>query len=84
MTREQIIRMARDCGINFHQAGWPELERFAALIAAAEREALRQQEPVAWQWLDTATFRKNLPKNADRAAWNPLYLAPGAAQEDKQ
>ena len=35
MTREDIIRMARNCGINFHQAGWPELERFAALVAAA-------------------------------------------------
>ena len=39
MNREDIIRIARDCGINFHQAGWPELERFAALVAAAEREA---------------------------------------------
>jgi predicted deacylase len=43
MTQEDIIHMARDCGINFHQAGWPELERFAKLIAAnaaaAEREA---------------------------------------------
>jgi hypothetical protein len=40
MTQEDIIRMARDCGINFHQAGWPELERFAALVAAAERWAI--------------------------------------------
>ena len=39
MTRDDIISMARDCGINFHQAGWPELERFAALVAVAEREA---------------------------------------------
>lgn len=38
MNREDIIRMARDCGINFHQAGWPELERFARMVAAAERE----------------------------------------------
>ncbi len=30
--RENIARMARSCGINFHQAGWPELERFAALV----------------------------------------------------
>jgi len=36
MTRDDIIRMAREAGIvgNF----WPELERFAALVAAAERE----------------------------------------------
>jgi hypothetical protein len=30
-------------------------------------------EPVAWQWLDTGTFRKNLPKQAEIGAWTPLY-----------
>lgn len=39
MTKEDIIRMARDCGINFHQAGWLELERFFYLAQEAEREA---------------------------------------------
>ncbi len=45
MTREDIIRMAREAGItvaeSFHAfAGSTEdLERFAALVAAAEREA---------------------------------------------
>ena len=34
------------------------------------------QEPVAWQWLGSAHFRKKLPKNADITAWNPLYTAP--------
>ena len=38
MNREDIIKLARDCGINFHQAGWPELERFASLVAAHTRE----------------------------------------------
>jgi hypothetical protein len=32
-----------------------------------------EQEPVAWQWLGSAHFRKKLPKNADITAWNPLY-----------
>ena len=41
MTRDDIISMARDCGINFHQARWPELERFAALVAVAERDRLK-------------------------------------------
>ena len=40
MTREEIIRMAREAGFS---VTWPEtvpnFERFAALIAAAEREA---------------------------------------------
>ena len=34
------------------------------------------QEPVAWQWLGSAHFRKKLPKNADITAWNPLYTTP--------
>ena len=34
------------------------------------------QEPVAWQWLGSAHFRKKIPKNADITAWNPLYTAP--------
>lgn len=41
----------------------------------AEPQPQPKQEPVAWQWLDTATFRKKLPKNAERGAWNPLYRA---------
>ena len=40
----------------------------------------QEQEPVAWQWLGSAHFRKKLPKNADITAWNPLYIAPPAAQ----
>jgi hypothetical protein len=35
-----------------------------------------EQEPVAWQWLDTAHFRKKLPKDAGDGVWNPLYAAP--------
>ena len=42
MNREDIIRMAREAGIGWGEGigGMPEfLERFAALVAAAEREA---------------------------------------------
>ena len=35
MNREQIIAMARECGL---YGAHPAIERFAALIAAAERE----------------------------------------------
>ena len=47
MTKYDIIRMAREAGMEF-QGGFvrivecvtqPELERFAAIVAAAEREA---------------------------------------------
>ena len=39
MTRDNIIRMAREAGLFTHKEVQPELERFAALVAAAEREA---------------------------------------------
>ena len=41
------------------------------------RTALKQQaEPVAWQWLDTANFRKKIPANATPTHWRPLYTFP--------
>ena len=40
MTKEDIIRMAREAGIGpIYGADDESLERFAALVAAAEREA---------------------------------------------
>jgi len=33
-------------------------------------------EPVAWQWLNSAYFRRKPPANAESGAWNPLYTAP--------
>ena len=43
MNREDIIRMAREAGFESHDISlnFPkELERFAALVASAEREAI--------------------------------------------
>ena len=39
MNREDIIRMARESGIIQPEIVFTHLERFAALVAAAEREA---------------------------------------------
>ena len=39
MTKEDIIRMAREAGWTIGPATLSGLERFAALVAAAEREA---------------------------------------------
>ncbi len=39
MTRDDIIRMAREAGFEFKDRAEPKLERFAALVAAHEREA---------------------------------------------
>jgi hypothetical protein len=48
MTRDDIIRMAREAGAMFDHMTWverdlaPVFERFAALVANAEREACAQ------------------------------------------
>jgi len=39
MTRDDTIRMAREAGIIQPEIVFTHLERFAALVAAAEREA---------------------------------------------
>ncbi len=38
MTRDDIIRMARECGLPDWEPVGEKIERFAALVAAAERE----------------------------------------------
>lgn len=48
MNREEIIRMAREAGGDdwgIFRDFMPEIERFAALIAAAEREACAELIP---------------------------------------
>jgi hypothetical protein len=48
MTKDDIIRMAREAGV-WDRIGYPaEIERFAALVAAAEREACAK---VCEEWL---------------------------------
>ena len=48
----------------------------AAALEAASVTAAVDAEPVAWQWLNTANYRKTLPAYAVREHWRPLYLAP--------
>jgi hypothetical protein len=61
MTREDIIRMAKEAGIQDAHSDKPhlgvmaQLERFAALVAAAEREACAR---LAEEWLGPPTRDK--------------------------
>jgi hypothetical protein len=59
MTRDDIIRMGREAGFQFSDEDGPLLanhaewqrqlfERFAALVAAAEREAILQMSADNW------------------------------------
>ena len=66
MDREDIIRMAREAGFSDTTnpfvawgASWEQVERFAALVAAAEREACakvcdavqkKNEDDGAWMW----------------------------------
>ena len=50
MTRDDIIRMAREAGLELQGHGWiaddngyPNLERFAALVAAAIEAKLKEK-----------------------------------------
>lgn len=43
MTRDDIIRMAREAEIHVYPEFEGAFERFAALVAAAEREAIAQE-----------------------------------------
>ena len=64
MNREDIIRMAREAGLGdtgvqvgfiFFQAGTDGLKRFAALVAASEREACAR---VSEEWLGPTKDRE--------------------------
>lgn len=79
MTNNDIIRMARECGIPSDELYHPNLERFAALVAAAEREKSLQ----LWLLLDdidTAddiakenhAFYRSLCRKTHKARWEVL------------
>ena len=79
MTKDDALKLALEA--LEASAPWVELTNEAITndkAIADIKEALAQpaQEPVAWQWLGSAHFRKKLPKNADITAWNPIYTAP--------
>jgi hypothetical protein len=51
----------------------PDCKKQNAITALRTALAQQEQEPVAWQWLDSAYFRRKPPANAESGAWNPLY-----------
>ena len=65
MTKDDIIRMAREAGLFTHKEVQPELERFANLVAAAEREACAKLIEAYPYWL--GTIAKQEIANAIRA-----------------
>ena len=73
MTREDIMRMAREAGCGWsHNGTEPSLvgekmlERFAALVAEAEREAMVKADPVS-DYLTMSRVNFIRLREADRA-----------------
>jgi len=69
---------------DWQRAGVNEMTKRARIGVESLRQAIAEaekQEPVAWQWLTTAHFRKKLPKDAEKGAWNPLYTHPQPKRE---
>tara|TARA_R110000868_G_scaffold285339_1_gene545793 strand:- start:45 stop:239 length:195 start_codon:yes stop_codon:yes gene_type:complete len=54
MNNEDIIRMARESGLVMYDYSDPSLERFAYIVAAAEREACAQIAFSAKTYLEAA------------------------------
>ena len=96
MTKEDIIRLAREAGFSDHSspemwgvmvASHEEIERFAALAAAAVlAEPEPEPKPVAWMEAPYGAIRANplyrmtLPSSL--LAWSiPLYIHPPKARD---
>jgi hypothetical protein len=63
MTREDIVRMAKEVGMESFDI-CVELDDFAALVASAEREACARVCELMWhQWLDSP--EENEPNKPD-------------------
>ena len=75
MTKDEALKLALET-LESIQAVYPCETVGRRITAIKEALAQPEQEPVAWQWLGSAHFRKKLPKNADITAWNSLYSAP--------
>jgi hypothetical protein len=76
MTREDIIKMAREVGIPTGRIGGydKELKRFVALVAAAVAEPV--QEPVAWLDPEENISDEAFTWSQSKHHTVPLYTAP--------
>jgi len=69
MTREEITRMAREAGFVGFDGDNGSLRRFAALVAAAEREACAQAARTAMlgaDWVLTERVLKAIRKRGEK------------------
>jgi hypothetical protein len=89
MTRDDIIRLAQEAGITFDprwgtcSTGNVQLERFAALIAAAEREACAKlcEEIKCGMWEESKKHKDTRLRDASDGAGVCIYAI--RAREEK-
>lgn len=83
MTRDEIISMAREVGFDdFEQDDM--IERFAALVAAAEREACAElvwptQHVKLWSDEELTAMTGAFNRAQERHGWYETIMAVGAA-----
>ena len=83
MTREDIIRMAREAGIG-PVYGYESIERFAALVAATEREACAElvwptQQFKVWSDEELTAMTGAFNRAQEKHGWYETIMAVGAA-----
>ena len=89
MNREDIIRMAREAGAMFDHMTWverdlaPVFERFAALVAAAEREACAElvwptKQIKTWSEEELTAMTGAFNRAQEKHGWYETIMAVGA------
>ena len=88
MDREEIIRMAQECQFaHYYESGdlvaMPQLERFAALVAAAEREACAElvwptQQVKVWSDKELTDMTVAFNRAQEKHGWYETIMAVGA------
>ena len=85
MNKEDIIRMAREAGFESHDISlnFPkELERFAALVASAEREACAElvwPKLKVWSEEEQTAMVKAFNRAQEKHGWYETLMAVGAS-----
>jgi hypothetical protein len=77
---ERVVSEHPDGSVTKTVAPIAELETFARLVIEEHLKGV-DMEPVGFQWLDTANFRKRLPDDALPSDWRVLYTATQMAAQ---
>ena len=79
MTKDEALKMALETlklvdGLDTSEC--ITIDVGDVIDAVKKTLAQPEQEPVGWQWLDTANFRKKIQPAGESECWNPVYASP--------